>query len=219
VVGRPGLAGTWYRVSITPGSASPVKLAPLPIKPLSDVAAQALSGSGQDLAILTAPSLGGEKRLCVFSVATGDLLQHCWSNLMTGSQVIWSQTPANPDASDPCDGGYVTVSADGKTVSCGAVYSSGVSGHSPGRWRLAWLTYPTSAAADRGGAPVVDYQLRVPAPTRPLSSGSPLWADPSGTALLAEWSLGGTHFGVLSHGRFTPLPVPPAADPVTAIAW
>jgi hypothetical protein len=287
--GRPGLAGEWYLVRLTPGPAAlAFRLSPLPIEPLSDVGALALSGSGKELAIVTARSLAGDKSLCVYAVATGDRL-HCWStddrtvffmgayapgtlspsltwingdkaiafptlgavrlphsnqyearqtvrslnlkskgaNLMTDSNVIWSQSPASPNQSAPCDGGYVTVSADGKTVSCNVVYATGVSSHSPGRWRLAWLTYPTSAAADRGGAPVVDYQVKVPAPTKPLVSGSPLWVDPSGSALLAGWGLDAVdagevaHFGVMSHGRFTPLPVPAggAAGAATAIAW
>ena len=128
------------------------------MEPLSDVGAMALSGSGKELAIVIAPSLAGEKSLCVYSVATGDPL-HCWStddrtvfmgsyvpgtlspsltwidgdkaiafptlgnvrlphsnqfearqtvrslnlkskgaNLMTDSQVIWSQSPASPNA-------------------------------------------------------------------------------------------------------------------------
>jgi len=41
----------------------------------------------------------------------------------------------------------------------------------------------------------------------------------SGTALLASWSLGGTHFGLMSHGRFSPLPVPPALAGSITIAW
>jgi hypothetical protein len=281
--GAPGAAGKWYLIKLTPRAKSPAKLTLLPIKPRPDVGAMALSGSGKELAVVIAPSLRGEKRLCVYSMATGDLLHPCWStdymdaffmglyaagqlapaltwidgdqaiafptlgtirlphsnrsegrqtvrslslkskgtSLMTDSQVIWSQIPANPNESSPCDGGFVAVSADGKTVSCGVVYASGVSSHSRGRWRLAWLTYPTSAAADRGGAPVVDYQLRIPAPTQPLVSQSPFWVDPSGTALLAGWSLGVEHFGVMSNGKFTPLPVPSAVAAVTetAIAW
>jgi hypothetical protein len=283
LAGAPGAAGTWYLIKLTPRAKSPAKLTRLPIKPRPDVGAMALSGSGTELAVVTAPSLRGEKRLCVYSMATGDLLHPCWStdyldaffmglyaagqlasaltwidgdraiafptlgtirlphsnrsegrqtvrslslkskgtNLMTDSQVIWSQTPANPNESSSCRGGYVSVSADGKTVSCAVVYASGVSSHSRGRWRLAWLTYPTSAAADRGGAPVVDYQLRIPAPTQPLVSQSPFWVDPSGTALLAGWSLGAEHFGVMSKGKFTPLPVPSVVGAVTqtAIAW
>ena len=58
-------------------------------------------------------------------------------------------------------------------------------------------------------------------PFRPLLSQSPFWVDPSGTALLAGWSLGVKHFGVMSKGKFTPLPVPSAVAAVTqtAIAW
>jgi hypothetical protein len=278
----PGRAGTWWKMTLAPGAASPVTLTRLPIRASSEVGAMALSDSGTELAILTAASIRAQKRLCVYSVATGDLVRGCWStadrtvffmgfyrpgslvpaltwvdndkaiafptlgtvpvphsnrvearqtvrsvnlaqkgaNLMADSQVIWSQVPASPDQSLPCDGGYVAVSADGKTVSCSVVYVSGISDRNPGRWRLAWLTYPTSAAADRQAAPVVDYELAVPAPTQPLESGPPLWVDRSGTALLASRSLGGKHLGLMSGGRFTPLPVPPAlAGLVTVIAW
>jgi hypothetical protein len=60
-----------------------------------------------------------------------------------------------------------------------------------------------------------------------MISWAPLWVDPSGTALLAGWryyAAGGrevTHFGMMNHGRFSPLPAPPpaAAGIETAIAW
>jgi hypothetical protein len=222
----PGLAGKWFMIRLAPGAASPAKLSPLPVEPLSYVAAMALSGSGKELAIVTATSMRAEKKLCVYSVTTGDLLRPCWStddqtaifmglyapgqlaseltwidgdraiafqtlgsiqlplskqtvfgqtvrslslqsdgtNLMADSQVIWSLAPTSPDATIPCGGDFVTVSADGKTVSCLDVTAS-TNANPQGRWRLAWLTYPTNAADDRGGAPVVDYQLTIPPPT------------------------------------------------------
>ena len=87
--GGPGLAGEWYLVRLTPGAASPVKLTQLPIKPLSDVGAMALSPSGTELAIAVATGQTGEKSLCVYSVATGDLVHHCWSTDTTYNQTVF----------------------------------------------------------------------------------------------------------------------------------
>lgn len=76
---------SWYEVRLTPGTATPARLTPLPVKPqtvhggtaLMAVAA-ALSGSGTALAVTRVTASGG-LAVQVFSVATGDLL-HDWTS-------------------------------------------------------------------------------------------------------------------------------------------
>ena len=46
------------------------------------------------------------------------------------------------------------------------------------------------------------------------------WASPSGDVLIGAVRYPGHDmFGVISGGRLTPLPRPPAGIPLTAIAW
>jgi hypothetical protein len=52
------------------------------------------------------------------------------------------------------------------------------------------------------------------------------WASASGSTLIIAWSVASvtypvTHFGVLTDGRFTPLPAPPGSSHTNApdIAW
>ena len=297
--GASGAAGHWYLVTLTPGAASADRITRLPIEPLAAVGAMALSGSGQQLAVVLAPdNIGsrptpngkGKKTLCVYSVATGGLLHPCWTtrepaffmsdvnqagelypslswidgdqaiafpapvaiqlpnglvvggrdtmrslslaskgtSLMADSKVIWSKTYGQK-AEPPCDGGYLAVSADGTTVSCSS-YTELSGRNYP--WRMAWLTYPTSAAAHPGGRPVTDYQFTLHFPWQGLGFVPPLWVDPSGSVLLVAWlteknGRDVTHFGVVRQGKFNALPVPSAivvpqvffSGIPTAIAW
>ena len=55
------------------------------------------------------------------------------------------------------------------------------------------------------------------------------WADASGTVMIVDWGVGistaplEAHFGVVSQGRFVPLPTPTAGvtglNPLSEIAW
>ena len=296
--GDSGAVGHWYLVRLTPGAASPATLTRLPIKPLSDVGAMALSRSGKELAVVIAASQSdrnsnqtGEKSLCVYSVATGDLTHPCWSagttetntyffsggyqqgqlkssltwidgdnaiafpasqairiphwknaesrqtvralnlaskgtGLAADSKVIWSETTA-PLANPLCESSEPAVSADGTTVLC-ATSTQPADQNLP--WRLAWLAFPTSAAAHPGGRPVTAYQFTMRLPWQPAGWTPPLWVDRSGSVLLVAWLLeknghAFAHFGVISGGKFTALPVPAAIVAhtssviPTAIAW
>jgi hypothetical protein len=90
IQGRDGFAkatgtASWYEVQLAPGTATPARLTPLPIKPqtvrgdraLMAVAAT-ISGSGTALAVTTVTGSGG-LAVQVFSVATGQLL-HDWTS-------------------------------------------------------------------------------------------------------------------------------------------
>jgi hypothetical protein len=63
------------------------------------------------------------------------------------------------------------------------------------------------------------YQVRFDALAQ-VFAGGVLWADPSGDTIIVWWSSapGSAHAGVVSRGRFTPLPSMPAAA-VGAPAW
>jgi len=59
-----------------------------------------------------------------------------------------------------------------------------------------------------------------------MSSNSVQWTDASGATLIVAWLAESTtfsarHLGVVSHGRYTPLPVPPGISLGTPpdIAW
>lgn len=128
-------------------------------------------------------------------------------NLLTDSTVIWSGTLAW-NQSKGCfqvDAWPPLVSADGATISCLTwVMPSASPGH------VDFNTYPLVA----GRQPALVYRATIlpEKQTGGLSAGV-LWASPSGDALLADWGgpglkpASGSHFGVVSHGRFTPLPL------------
>jgi hypothetical protein len=140
------------------------------------------------------------------------------ADLMADSRVVWSgdATPAGatlPAGSFVTVNGDGTISADGKTVSLAvAGYQVEKNGDKIGPWRVTWVTYPASPAGERGGSMVFDYDLAVGRGIGEVSILSPLWVNASGTALLGAWAVSDSkvpvHFGVLSQGKFTPLPVP-----------
>jgi hypothetical protein len=73
--GGSGAAGSWYSLTLAPGTSSPARLSRIPVSPLSGVAASALSGSGQELAVARSVGKTGTPWLGVYSVATGRLLR------------------------------------------------------------------------------------------------------------------------------------------------
>ena len=95
------------------------------------------------------------------------------------------------------------VSADGKTFTCTA-YTS-------------FLTFPMTAGSTGAGPATLDY-------TSPSGAGLPtftsdvLWVSSSGDTVIVEWGAGragsnpsvgnGLNFGVVRHGKFTPLRFP-----------
>lgn len=116
------------------------------------------------------------------------------------------------------------VSANGKTATCNAApsYATG------GPRQTIWQTYSLpDQRADIGGGTRV-YQATVELPAGYSLDVETLWVSPSGSALLGEWTvspppvrtMGGiqhstgdspqpqVHFGLISHGTFTPLPTP-----------
>ena len=71
--------GTWYELRLAPGTAHLTTLTRLPIRPLAQVDAMAVSGSGRELAVAqAAPSPTQRDVLSIYALATGRLL-HSWS--------------------------------------------------------------------------------------------------------------------------------------------
>ncbi len=65
----------------------------------------ALSGSGKELAVVIAasqretnPNQTGDKSLCVYSVATGDLVHRCWSTDTTENNTFFFEGATSRDS-------------------------------------------------------------------------------------------------------------------------
>lgn len=138
--------------------------------------------------------------------------------LIADSRVIW-RAPAKAGAPG-CIQDSPQVTADGKTVLCPTV---GGGERGSGRVTLEWLAYPASAPA---APPRVLYRVTVHAPSSATSLSRILWSDASGSTLVVEWSVARSitastlHLGIISHGRFRPIPPIPGQSPdVAAVAW
>jgi hypothetical protein len=145
--------------------------------------------------------LGTIRRLDVSGPASG--------NLMTDSTVIWSGTvPWNQ--SKGCfqvDGWPPLINADGKTISC---LTWDMPAKTPGH--VDFDTYPLVT----GRQPTLNYRATIlPENKTGGLNASVLWVSPSADTLIVTWGgpglkpANGSHFGVISHGKFTPLPLQP----------
>jgi hypothetical protein len=148
---------------------------------------------------------------------------------------VQSANPGGEQGPMPCGGEpYPMVSANGKTATCAANPGYGLGGPR----QMTWQTYalPDLLADISGGTDA--YQSTVALPAGYAIDLETLWVSSSGSAVLGEWtesapdhsSLVGTrnsppppqiHFGLISHGTFTPLPTPTGVFPVTPglVAW
>jgi len=73
----------------------------------------------------------------------------------------------------------------------------------------------TSTSAPNVGRTL--YTITVDGPPAAGSEINALWADASGDTVIVDWWVGSSitpvwHVGVVSHGRFRPLPTPPGVD-------
>jgi hypothetical protein len=156
------------------------------------------------------------ERLLDVAARSGDLIadsQVIWSTLMTGGgqAVAHRCYPGTPPR----------VTADGKSVLCG----TGPVGAKQGRSRvtLEWLASATTGPE----VPRVLYRVTVDVPSGYGTVTSVSWAGTSGGPVIAFWSdhrgsSSDTHFGVIRHGQFLPLPPVPIAPywgELPAVAW
>jgi hypothetical protein len=154
-----------------------------------------------------------QERLLDVTTSPGDLI--------ADSRIIWSAPPAGatvsscsvPDATSPLPMSLL-VTADGKTVVCADRSPFLTYDQVPVRNTIRWLAYSVAAKTVR-----TLYQVRFDALIQVVMGGV-LWADPSGDTVIVKWSSApdSTHLGVVSRGRFTPLPSMPAAA-IGAPAW
>jgi hypothetical protein len=169
-------------------------------------------------------------------------------DLIADSQLIWS-TPVSASTAD-CRFAPPLVSADGQAITCVTTDIRHPSaGHS--QWTVTWRVYHASAQAPASGPYTIAYQVTRQEPGNSEGTVAVVWVSPSGSALIGEWAIapfpqatpspvsdgngssvsaklplggvpsGATHVGVMSHGTFTPLPLPPGivSLPPQAIAW
>lgn len=141
--------------------------------------------------------------------------------LVGDSRVVWSTQ--NADSESYCADGGIDVpelTADGKTVVCGTGEALG--GTDPSGKRaalpLAWLAYRTSEP--EAARTLYKFTAYSTGP-RPLGVATVQWSDTSGSTLIVAWvvrskTMSALHFGVISHGSYTPLPTPPGAE---FVAW
>jgi hypothetical protein len=143
-------------------------------------------------------------------------------DLIADSQIIWStlMTGGGQPVAHQCYPGTPRVTADGKSVLC----STGPVGAKQGRSRvtLEWLASATTGPE----VPRVLYEVIVDVPFGIQTVSGVSWAGTSGGPVIAFWSdspgvSSDTHFGVIRHGQFLPLPpVPIALHPEQpAVAW
>ncbi|MGH3272043.1 MAG: hypothetical protein ACRDN1_23700, partial [Trebonia sp.] len=142
-------------------------------------------------------------------------------DLIADSQVIWSTLMGGPGhpVAYRCYPETPRVAADGKSVLC----STGPVGAKQGRSRvtLEWLASATTGPE----VPRVLYKVTVDVPFGIQLVSGVSWAGTSGGPVIAFWSdhpwaSSDTHFGVIRHGQFLPLPpVPIALREQPAVAW
>jgi hypothetical protein len=166
----------------------------------------ALSGSNE-----TVPPVGTNGTVHEWPVAKPDS-----SDLLADSKVVWDPRPGKGQTqfaycSPVVESGLDLISADGKTITCvlGQPQSAGEI--------LSFLTYPLTPSTNVAAAGRIDYEVALPK-EKGLYIPEVLWASPSGGTLIGALSpdLGsaaavanGLHIGVISHGKFTPLRLPP----------
>jgi hypothetical protein len=145
--------------------------------------------------------LGTIRRLDVSGPSSG--------NLMTDSTVIWSGTLAW-NQSKGCFQVYdwpPLISVDGNSISC---LTWDISATTPGH--VDFDTYPLMT----GRKPALNYRATIlPENESGGLNASVLWVSPSADTLIVTWGgpglrpATGSQFGVVSHGKFTPLPLQP----------
>jgi hypothetical protein len=136
-------------------------------------------------------------------------------DLIADSRVIWSGTG---------DGGGQAplVTPDGKTVvrtDVSFVTLSGTGNNTHERVTLRWLAYSVPAAT----VPTL-YQATVKTPDAVGASIAVLWASPSAGTVIVEWGVARNteppgQLGLVSHGKFTPLPSVPSFLHMPGPAW
>jgi hypothetical protein len=151
------------------------------------------------------------------------------SGLQADSQIVWTeQTPNSGRDKYGCDlNNPLAISPAGRSFVC----ASGTA-EANGKRLMRWLVYPTGVSSR--GRLVYQTESDMGSGSSGYSSGmsdndTVLWANQSGSTVIALWWRfvgnlpGDVHVGVISDGRFSPLPTSLITTPTlyspTAIAW
>lgn len=150
-------------------------------------------------------------------------------NLISDSRAVASGCSGPPSGQAP------PLTANGQTVLCATMVSPylPVPRKTGLTINLRWSAY--SVSAPKALRTVYKTSLRVPVVHQPDVGGSDdgiavQWANASGATMIVDWNVGSpapplqVHFGVVSQGRFVPLPKPAAGltgfpDFLSEIAW
>lgn len=152
------------------------------------------------------------------------------SSLQTDSQVVWTeQVPNSGRDKYGCDlENPLAVSPDGRSFVC----ASGT-GNGPGHRLMKWLVY-TTTGVDSPGRLLYRMESDMGSGSSGYGGGlsdsdNVLWSNQSGSALVVLWwryvgnQVSDAHFGVISDGRFSPLPTGLITSPTfysqMSIAW
>jgi hypothetical protein len=178
----------------------------------------------RSLALFTGNSYAGGPVAADFTVREWPVAGSASGDLAAVSKVVWSlQDKGNTQTTlQQCVAplGYIHISADGKTFSC-VTAAQGLKATV-----LRFYTFPLAASTTATAKGRFDASLRL----HDSQGGSEylpqvLWASPSGGTLIGAWiravavavssgaasspaAAPGQSIGVISHGRFAPLPFP-----------
>ena len=157
-------------------------------------------------------------------------------NLEADSRVVWSMRSALSEVAS-CAWAPVKVpwaTANGKTIICfhavtndpGNTIPSDFTEKKRRTWQLTWQAYPITDSTTATAARTLYKYTAVSTGAQAVGYSSVEWADATGSTMIVGWSIetstsSAVHFGVVSHGRYTPLPtVPGISLSVTPdIAW
>ena len=151
------------------------------------------------------------------------------SSLQTDSQVVWTeQVPNSGRDKYGCDlENPLAVSPNGRSFVCASGTAEG-----NGERLMKWLVYPTGVPSS--GRLAYELESDMGSGSSAYGSGlsdsdNVLWRNQSGSALVVLWwryvgsHVGDVHFGVISKGRFSPLPAALITSPTfysqMSIAW
>jgi hypothetical protein len=144
-------------------------------------------------------------------------------DLIADSRVIWTAPAAGQAAGSGCSQeDWLIVIPDAKTVVCGAVsfVTLGGSGNNTReRVTFRWLAYSAQTRRIH-----TLYQVTVETPAPEGASIAVLWASPSADTVIVDWGVAKNteppgQLGVVSHGKFTPLPSVPSFLDIPGPAW
>jgi hypothetical protein len=167
--------------------------------------------------------------------ADGKTGQCALASAPPGRAIIYAPHPTWPPVTPGTQAPAATAPAAASATASGAPpATSSAAPAATGAWRATWRSYPLGARVGAGTAGTVDYQTDIDVPQYSGVDVATLWTSASGAELLGAWTVfsqevrsppfrlgqgagpgqGGSapqpevHFGLISHGTFTPLPTP-----------